>query len=148
MSGPVSVFQAAKSLCSLSGWNLSNLQLQKILYLAQVVYMGENNGDRLFDADFEAWDFGPVAPSLYHRVKSFGDEPVGNVFHGARPITDESRDSTLDRVGISLFKKTPGQLVAMTHRPDGAWAKFYRPNMPGIHIPDEEIFQEYARQVA
>jgi hypothetical protein len=47
-----------------------------------------------------------------------------------------------------LIKKTPGQLVAMTHRPDGAWAQYYRPNVPGIRIPDDAIRAEYERQVA
>jgi uncharacterized phage-associated protein len=62
----ISVFDAARTLGYYSDWKLSNLQMQKILYLAHMVYMDKNSGEPLVDEDFQAWDYGPVLPSLYY----------------------------------------------------------------------------------
>lgn len=74
----------AKFICEKGDWCLSNLKLQKILYMSQMYYMGKNNGARLVDTSFEAWDYGPVSPALYHRVKAFGSSPVQDIFYDAR----------------------------------------------------------------
>ena len=69
----VTALQAVKHTCEASGWRVTNLQLQKILYIAHMVYAGKNNGKRLIaDDDFEAWDYGPVLSGLYHRISVFG----------------------------------------------------------------------------
>jgi uncharacterized phage-associated protein len=75
-----SVFSAAHRICERSGWRLTNLSLQKILYIAQMVYMGEHAGARLIDTEFEAWAFGPVSSPLYHKVRAFGAGAIENVF--------------------------------------------------------------------
>mgnify|MGYP006283548483 CR=1 FL=1 len=75
----VSVLSAAKRLAARSGWTLSNLELQKILYLAHMVHLGRTDGAPLVHGLFEAWDYGPVHPDLYHRVKIFGSSPVKNI---------------------------------------------------------------------
>ena len=75
----VTAMQAAKRACEASGWKLSNLQLQKILYLSQMVYAGKYNGARLIDDhDFDAWDYGPVLPAVYRRVSSFGSRTLSS----------------------------------------------------------------------
>ena len=38
---------AAKRLCEKSDWTLTNLHVQKLLYIAHMFYMGENGGDKL-----------------------------------------------------------------------------------------------------
>lgn len=138
----IDVFQAAKKVCELGGWEVTNLKLQKILYLAQMVNLGRY-GRRLVDETFEAWDYGPVSPRLYHKTKVFGAGPVGNVFHGAAPIADQSDDALLMEACQSLLRKTPSELVAMTHVQKGAWSKNYRPLTPRCPIPDQDIIQEY-----
>ena len=67
----IDVFVAAKTLGIECGWCVSNLKMQKILYLAHLDYMGKNN-ERLVESSFEAWDYGPVQPELYHKLKRFG----------------------------------------------------------------------------
>lgn len=131
-------------ICEKSGWRVTNLQLQKILYLSQMVYMGTHGGRRLVDAAFEAWDYGPVSPSLYHRVKAFGSDPISDVFPNARVFADDDdRKATLESICDDLLMRRPGELVQLSHWEGGAWAKHYIPGRRGIPIPDDDIFREY-----
>jgi len=76
----ISTFAAARRVCERSNWRVTNLAIQKILYLAHMGHMGENGGARLLASQFEAWDYGPVEPNLYHKVKFFGDGPIQDIF--------------------------------------------------------------------
>lgn len=133
-----------KYICDRGGWKVTNLQLQKLLYMAQMLHMGRFDGARLVEANFEAWDYGPVAPSLYHKVKMFGDTPIDDVFLAARPFKDDDhRRPIMDEVCDKLLSKRPGELVDITHWSEGAWAKNYVPGARGIPIPDDDIASEY-----
>lgn len=133
-----------KFVCEVGDWNVSNLRLQKVLYIAQMFYMGRNNGDRLVDATFEAWDYGPVVPALYHKVKMFGSRPIADVFYDAlRFNEDDRRRMFLMDVCIDLLHRRPGELVEITHWENGAWAKNYAPGIRGIEIPDADIIAEF-----
>lgn len=143
----VSVFSAARYLCETSGWGLSNLKLQKILFLAHMVHLGEK-GSPLVNERFEAWDYGPVSPDLYRQVKAFGSSPVRNVFHGYTAPTDPAIIDSLDDVLNQVGHLTAGQLVQMTHRAGGAWDTHYIPGSMGVRIPNEAILQEYHDRVA
>jgi len=143
----ISASQAAKFLCRESDWSLSNLSLQKILYLAHMFYMGENNGTRLVDNDFEAWDFGPVVPALYRRVKAFGSEPIKNIFYSVADVREHSAEEILSWALEEFGSLRPGQLVNITHGDDGAWARAYAAGKRGIVIPDEYILDEYRDRV-
>jgi uncharacterized phage-associated protein len=140
--------QAARKVCEHGSWTVTNLGLQKILYIAHMLYMGENNGARLIDTTFEAWDYGPVSPQVYQRVKMFGANPIQDVFFGEPRPMDGMRDAHLHNVCTHLSSKKPAELVAITHWKDGAWAKHYRPNTHGIVIPDLDILDEYRRRAA
>ncbi|MES1942692.1 hypothetical protein PC39_01155 [Salinisphaera sp. PC39] len=140
----ISAFAAAKKVCELSDWTLSNLQLQKILYLAHMIYMGENDGEPLVDGHFQAWDYGPVHPAIYHKAKAFGRGHVKNVFHGAKDLPDSSREAALLKRAVdSLGKVSPSTLVSITHSSTGAWYKHYEPGCNRSIIPDHDIYQEY-----
>lgn len=131
----------AKYLCELSGWSLTNLKLQKILYLSHMVHLG-TVGTPLLGEKFQAWDLGPVLPGLYHEVKIFGNEPIQNIFY---KVPDPSPEvaAFLKRAWDALGKRSASQLVSMTHDNGGAWAKHYRPEARGVVIPDEDILAEY-----
>ncbi|MGQ3016333.1 Panacea domain-containing protein [Phenylobacterium sp.] len=143
----MSVFSAARHLCERSGWTLSNLKLQKILFLAHMVHLGEK-GEPLIREGFEAWDYGPVSPDLYRRVRVFGSSPIRNIFHGDPPPRSQSRIETLDEIYDQVGNWTAGQLVRTTHRRNGAWDKAYIPGAMGVPISNEDILQEYQDRAA
>lgn len=139
----IPVLAAAKRLGEQSGWSLSNLEMQKLLYLAHMYCLGGRNRP-LVDGYFEAWDYGPVHPVLYHRVKIFGKSPVENVFHAISDLNPATPDVDLLDQSVKQFAHAaPGRLVAITHWDEGAWAKCYHPGARHVIIPNEVIRQEY-----
>lgn len=141
----VPVLSAAKRLASRSGWTLSNLELQKILYLAHMFYLGRHDGEPLVPGYFEAWDYGPVHPDLYHRVKVFGADPVQNVFHENADLEPGPERDILDEAYDKLGSVGPGGLVNATHRRGGAWDVNYTPGVRHCLIPNRDILREYRR---
>lgn len=142
MSAPVSAMAAARRMCERSDWQLTNLHLQKMLYLAQMMYLGRT-GERLLNGTFEAWDYGPVLPTVYSEAKAFGSRPIGFLITNASVPEGDRRDM-LDQAYDQLSKMSAGQLVNITHWKNGAWARNYSPNKRGIIIPDSDIRAEYA----
>lgn len=141
----ISVMSAAATACERRGWRLTNLELQKLLYLANMRYVGRHGGERLIRENFEAWKYGPVVARLYENVKKFGATPIANIFTVERNLVLPEHQEI--RWCVDEFRnKTPGQLVDMTHRPWGAWAAFYRPGVDHIEIPDDAIRDEYNAQ--
>lgn len=143
----VSVFDAAKHLCKESGWQLTNLQLQKLIYLAHMFHLGLFKSP-LIEEHFEAWNYGPVQPDLYHKAKVYGSDPVENIFRSASDLDENSTEAMmLDKVLGDLSAHTPARLVALTHWDKGAWAKHYEPNTFGCYIPNSDIAIEYRDRV-
>lgn len=50
---------------------MTNLKLQKMLYYEQGFHLAYFN-EPLFDEQIEAWQYGPVVPSVYEYYKTYG----------------------------------------------------------------------------
>jgi uncharacterized phage-associated protein len=143
----VNTYSAARRICERGDWRVTNLALQKILYLIHMVSLGRT-GTLLIPDTFEAWDYGPVVPELYHRVKIFGDRPIQDIFLGSPSIAQTREEEVIDEGCDWLIKKKPAELVAMTHWENGAWASNYVPGARGIPIPTADIIAEYEARIA
>ena|ERR1700694_506706 len=144
---PVSSASAARYICARGNWSVTNLALQKILYMAHMVHMGRT-GKRLVNAEFQAWDYGPVEPELYRTVRLFGDRPIQDIFFVAPVLSGSDEQTTLNDACDFLLSKKPSELVAMTHWQNGAWARNYVPGVRAITIPDADIIAEYNARAA
>jgi len=143
----MSTFRAANTICELKNWQVSNLPLQKLLYLSHLIHLG-TQGVPLASNQFEAWDLGPVEPQLYRKLKAYGSRNVPDIF-GVDAYPDGSPErQSIEMVLNDVGNATPGKLVAITHWPQGAWALHYRPNTMGIKIPDADIAAEYRKIIA
>jgi uncharacterized phage-associated protein len=138
----VSVLSAAKWLARRSGWTLSELELQKILYLAHMFCLGRT-GRALVAGSFEAWDYGPIHPDLHRRIKIFGADPVQNIFHGVLDLNDGPEQQIIEEAYASLGQSKPGVLVGATQRRKGAWERNYLPGVRGVVIADDDLLTEY-----
>lgn len=119
-----------------NGKPVSNLQLQKILYFAQRDYIRTHDGNILFDDSFEAWQYGPVVPSVYRSYSIFGGSPIYkaaeyrdfNIFAGKKEPIEIVDGAELASVAVTYreWGSLPAwQLVESTHKPGGAWDSVY-----------------------
>ena len=141
----VPVLEAAKFLGKKSKWRLSNLEMQKIIYLAHMMHLGSEDAPLVYGY-FEAWDYGPVHPELYHYVKMFGAGPITNDLGLFDFIDSPSAGSERNALKAVLDSFPPGSgpgLVAATHWDEGAWRKLYEPEKSHIIIPNEDICEEF-----
>ena len=140
----ISVMSAAKTACEHSGWTLTNLSLQKLLYLAHMKFLGQASGEPLLKEAFEAWKYGPVVSRLYQEVKKFGDAPIADMFLVDRNLR-RLEHAMIKEIVDAYGNVSPGHLVELTHRSGGAWAEFYQPQVEHIAIPNSAILREYRR---
>ena len=87
-------YVAAKAVCELTDWKASNLEIHKKLYIAYMVLLGRSDGSaRLVDEAFQAWDYGPVLPTLYHHLKAFALGQFATCFTASRFHTTSTRST-------------------------------------------------------
>src|SRR5437667_6160307 len=129
---------AAKKVCLARSWSVTNLEINKILYIAHMAMLGRTDGTLpLVTEFFQAWDYGPVLPTIYHRAKAFGNEPVQDVFKAFPVITGTPEADLIEEAAEKTATMRPGALIANTHWDKGAWAKFYIPGIRNAIIPNE-----------
>lgn len=138
----IDIITAAYYLCDKSGWTLSNLKLQKLLYFAQMMALGESK-DEIVSDDFQAWALGPVNADLYHEAKIYGSAPVGFLPGGNTPEPSGFRRYILDQTLRSMGSMSAGTLIRISHWPKGAWAKHYVRGKKHRVIPKTDIAAEY-----
>lgn len=115
--------------------DLTNRELQKLLYLAQGFHLAQT-GQELFREDFSAWKFGPVNPKIFHDYKSLGYLPI------PRPSAEKlPQISPAVMAFISSFLITFGgigqnRLIEFSHA-DMPWAASY--------IPDQNVKLEKSK---
>ena len=124
------------SKCIKDSHPISNLQLQKILYYIQKDFLQRN--EMAFPDDIEAWQFGPVVPNVYYYYCGYGAMLIS--------ISNDKFEislSDMPYINDIVEKKReldPWDMVAETHKEDGAWARIYKDGS-GNHcvIPTELI---------
>ena len=110
------------SKCINDSHPISNLQLQKILYYIQKDFLSRDN--IAFPDNIEAWQFGPVVPNVYYYYCGYGAMPI-------TIATNYTSISSLDKTYIDQIVEAkrelnPWEMVAETHKENGAWAQIYK----------------------
>ena len=141
MTDPVSAFSAAKRLGDKSAWALTHLQFHKMLYLCHMYFLGDKETP-LIQGHFEAWNYGPVHPELYHLLKSYDDKQIPESAFSLYASVDDSHPGA-EYLDAGVEQLPRHRLVAITHWEKGAWLKNFRPYVKGIVIPVSDIVEEY-----
>lgn len=105
------------------GIQLSNLQLQKLVYIAHGYMLGWR-GVPLVKDPIEAWRYGPVISSIYHTFKEFGSDkiPTDNIDKlDSIMVEDEYAIKCIEGVLRLYGNDAPENLVAATHQPNTPW---------------------------
>jgi uncharacterized phage-associated protein len=126
---------------------LTPMQLIKLTYIAHGFSLAINRRP-LIKQPVEAWRYGPVIPSLYRRMKSFGadgvDRPLSPVFGGLRSEQIDPSDlAIIDEVFAKYGKLTGVQLSYLTHKRGTPWERTYRPDEYGTEMDNAVIGQHY-----
>ncbi|MXZ04074.1 MAG: DUF4065 domain-containing protein [Rhodothermaceae bacterium] len=145
---PVSIFDAASYILENSPWTITQLELQKLLYLAQMIHLGEY-GSPIVAARFEAWEYGPVNRALYNETKKYGTDVLvsSSIPGNPQAIVARTHKEVLDYVIDRLSKMTAAELIQITHLEDGAWHKTFNPLYRSRDIPDRLIKAEYTARL-
>ena len=90
--------------CSEKGYHISNLRLQRLLYMVQAYYLAlAEKGEPCFREDIIAMDFGPVVPEIYQGLIRFGNgclyPPLEACFPGLWSSSDSLVEKDKERIG-------------------------------------------------
>ena len=117
---------------------ISPLKLQKLVYLAHGWHLALHDRALVADENAEAWQYGPVFPSLCQEFSEFGRGPITRLADDYQtvdprtgkvklvvtpdiPKSDTPVRRLLDRIWDVYGDLSPWQLSAMTHLPDSPW---------------------------
>ncbi len=115
---------------------LTPMKLQKLLFFAQSWHLRKNGENApLFDDNFARWKHGPVIPSIYHELKTYGagtiTQKLSNVEIGddweitlvtpSIPASDAEAHELIDAIIKKYGGLTGSQLSFLTHEEGTAW---------------------------
>lgn len=141
-----------------SGGKLTPLQVIKMVYIAHG-YSLAIHGRPLVDESIEAWKYGPVVPSVYHRAKKYGGSQITRLLYfgiktdgadSVKKMFDEyipPEDMAVLEGVLEVYGEFTGsELINMTHGSDSPW-KYYRPHISNLKIPDDAIKAHYVKVI-
>lgn len=143
------------ALAKKRGEKLTPMKLQKLVYFAHGWHLALTEHP-LIDEKVEAWQYGPVIPSLYHEFKSYGkgsiSEPATDLDDSLNFVVPELPvDSPADLYAKALIEKVFDvygkysgiQLSNLTHIKGSPWEQTWQPNLPKGTDIDESIIKSY-----
>lgn len=145
MSAPYSALAVANYFLDLAkkdGVGLSPMKLQKLIYFAHGWHLAIYDGGPLINEQLQAWDYGPVASSVYHEFKKFGGQKIecfgidfdlenDELITPRIPMNDSRTIALLNKVWSVYGKYSGVQLSNLTHEQNSAWSKAREEN-PGL----------------
>lgn len=137
--------------------NLTPMKLQKLVYFANGWNLGVSQ-EPLIDEQVEAWQYGPVVPTIYNAARGFGNKPITKPLEKffsesfeSKPdlLTKDERDAVLpllNWIWVQYGKYDGVQLSNLTHLPGTPWdqtCQQYGRNIPKGTDIDQDIMQRH-----
>lgn len=142
----IAIANAFLELAESEGKRLTNMQLQKLVYIAHGYSLATLNKP-LFYNNVHAFEWGPVIPKLYKKLSSYG---AGSIT-GKIATEDESVPQTsvemnlINQVWKAYGNFSGPKLSAITHRTGTPWSLTWSSNRFGVI--DNEIIAEHYRHL-
>ena len=152
------------ALADKRGRELTHMQLQKLLYFAHGWHLGLEEGP-LCEEHAQAWEYGPVFPSLYQDLKRWGkhpvEEPITKTYltkgrlraHRQEhtpylPDADEFALAVVNKVWELYGPLSGFELSAISHDAKGPWARMRKETIGkrNVDIPNHMIETYFAGQ--
>lgn len=133
-------------LAAANGQKLTNMQLQKLVFLAQGITLAIV-GEPLTYHNVHAWQWGPVFPKLYKRFSAYGASPI-DATASCDDVIDPSNNE--DPIIVSVWENfgelSGPKLSALTHEPGSPWDVTWKSKQYGV-IPTDLIADFYRKQL-
>ena len=127
--------------------DLTNLKLQKILYLSQGIFLGKTAGkNELFNDEIEAWKLGPVIRDVYSTYAECGSSPITELDIPAEYSDDKLSDEIkafLNKIWNDFGKYSASHLVCLTHN-QTPWIKSYKEDRK-LTIPKANLVSFFSK---
>lgn len=115
-------------LARANGRVLTNMQLQKLVYIAHGYSLAILHKP-LIRQSAQAWRYGPVIPDLYQALRQYGAGVVTKPIElGHSEELSETDQELLVAVTAAYGRFTGPQLSTMTHRAGTPWKHVYQPD--------------------
>lgn len=124
------------------GKSLTNMQLQKLVFLAQGYTLAILEHP-LYYHNTHAWQWGPVIPKLYKTLQKYGGNLVSDTLESEDSLPKESDEMEIVKAVLDSYGHMTGaQLSALTHKPNTPWSITWEKNKFGV-IPEQLIAEYY-----
>lgn len=127
---------------------ITNLVLQKMVFLAHGWYLGLTKNPLTCDI-IEAWQYGPVFPSLYKALVKYGAGEVTEFIPSKDRILENSETFRFIKIIFDKYGQyTSGQLITLTHEKDSPWNKTWQDGRGrNLQIDNYSILQYYSKKI-
>ena len=126
---------------------LTNMQLQKLVYIAHGYNLALFD-EPLIEDQVKAWQWGPVIPPLYNRLKKYGAGVIDGEVKDAVTIDPASNEGrVIEQVWQSYKGFTGAQLSAITHQEGSPWSATWAVDKFGV-IDNSLIAEHYKSLLA
>lgn len=138
---------------------ITQLKLLKLIYVGYG-WVAAVLSRKLFEEDIEAWQHGPVIPSIYHEFKHNGSSPIEGLsvnldFNNPDSLcTPKIPEDEADVYFVlsfvwDIYKNfSAWSLRNQTHEPGSPWSQVYKPGHSGQVIPFELIKEYFNKKIA
>ena len=132
--------------------DIDNLKLNKLVFISYGWGLAYNM--ELFDEPIQAWEFGPVIPSIYHEFKKYGPKKITSksiIFDflnnkNIKPIVkDRDVEGLLNSVYRGYGHFSSIDLVNITHKKGSPWEQTYQEDNYNLPITRNSIKEYYSK---
>ena len=103
------------------GYGPTHMQLQKLVYFAHARLLALHR-EPLVKQGFEAWEYGPVVPELYHVLKHNQSNRICEEIQVDTPVYSSRERDIFDWCFKRYGTKSGPELSRLTHVPYAPWA--------------------------
>ena len=133
------------NLCIEEGNPVSNLQLQKIMYITHLYYFRNHKAKLITDLPFEAWRLGAIIERVYYKYfYIYAANPIINKEELDPNVEQKIKNLNLDQVIINLSNYNFYELVKYVCEKEGAWDKTYQNGLGNREIISDKLIEETA----
>ena len=140
-----SVANAFLAKAEAEGKLLTNMQVQKLVFIAHGFYLAFFDTS-LIEEEVKAWQWGPVIPPLYNKLKKHGSGIIPGRIPDVPTVPPGSQMDVINQVWKSYGSLTGSQLSSITHQADAPWTQIWE-TAPFAVIPKDLIRLYYWNQI-